>query len=232
MIRNDLRLAKADGAFVIASRSVRTDLLMAAAGLVFIAAVMIMSVASTVRGATGGDPMTMVKATVNQALDVLEDRDMSKEERRQRLFEMVAGRFDFTDMARSALGYHWRQLSPDQREQFVPLFTSFMEDAYLSKLDGYSGQTIEFKGEPADGPNYSKVSSLVIQPNGDQPIRLDYQLKNEDGQWKVYDVTVDDISITANYRNQFDRVINDHGFDALMNEMRAKQQELTASLGQ
>jgi phospholipid transport system substrate-binding protein len=71
----------------------------------------------------------------------------------------------------------------------------------------------------------------VLQPERGQPISLSYRLKQETGDWKVYDVTVDNISITANYRNQFNRVINSQGFDALMNEMRTKQQELIASLG-
>ena len=71
----------------------------------------------------------------------------------------------------------------------------------------------------------------MIQPNGGEPITVDYRLKQDGGAWKVYDVTVDNISITANYRNQFNRVINNQGFDALMKEMQTKQQELIASLG-
>ncbi len=63
------------------------------------------------------------------------------------------------------------------------------------------------------------------------PIHLDYQLKQENQDWKVYDVAVDNISITANYRNQFNRVINDQGFDALLSQVKDKQQELMASLG-
>ena len=151
--------------------------------------------------------------------------------RRRRLIEVVAEHFDFTDMARSSLGYHWSQLSPAQQQQFVQLFTAFMEDAYLNKLEGYSGQKIEFSGVTSNGPGDSEVNTRVLQPDGGQPVSLSYRLKQDTGDWKVYDVTVDNISITANYRNQFNRVINSQGFDALMNEMRTKQQELIASLG-
>ena len=105
-----------------------------------------------------------------------------------------------------------------------------MEDAYLSKLEGYSGQQIEFKGVRQPDPGSAEVSSTVLQPNGAEPISVDYQLKNENGDWKVNDVMVDNISITANYRNQFNRVINEQGFDALVNAMKAKKQELTNSL--
>ena len=74
------------------------------------------------------------------------------------------------------------------------------------------------------------MRSQIIQP-GKQPIKVDYLLRELDGDWKIYDVTVDAISIVANYRNQFNRVINDQGFDKLMANMRAKQQQLQASMG-
>lgn len=205
--------------------------LMFTLGLMMIAAICFFTTASVVHGAVGGDPMTTVKSTVNQALDILKDRQTPQEVRRRRLIEVVAGHFDFTDMARSSLGYHWSQFSPAQQQQFVQLFTAFMEDAYLNKLEGYSGQKIEFSRVTSNGPGDSEVNTRVLQPDGGQPISLSYRLKQDTGDWKVYDVTVDNISITANYRNQFNRVINSQGFDALMNEMRTKQQELIASLG-
>ena len=65
---------------------------------------------------------------------------------------------------------------------------------------------------------------------GKDSIPINYRLKADDSTWKVYDVTVDNISITGNYRNQFNRVINNRGFDALMNDMRAKQESLDQSI--
>jgi len=173
----------------------------------------------------------MVMNTVAQAVEVLADHRMPQEERRQKLIEAVAGHFDFADMARLSLGYHWRQLTPDQQQRFVQLFTDFIEDAYLNKLDEYQGQKIKYLESPALGQDRAEVKTLVIQPNEQEPIHLDYQLKRDGGDWKVYDVTVDNISITANYRNQFNHVINNQGFNALINAMQAKRQELLESLG-
>jgi phospholipid transport system substrate-binding protein len=201
------------------------------AGLIFIIAVCVLSLASVVHGAIGSDAMATVRGTVGRVLNILNDHQSSQAERRRKLIAVVAGHFDFADMARSSLGVHWRQLTPDQQQRFVQLFTAFMEDAYLNKIEGYSGQKIEFVGETSNGPANSQVNSRVIQPNGQDPITVDYRLKQDSGAWRVYDVTVDNISITANYRNQFNRVINNQGFDALMKEMQTKQQELIASLG-
>ena len=193
--------------------------------------VMVLGAISSAFGSTGGEPMTVVKSTVNEVVGVLNDKQTSRDARHRKLISLVSDHFDFSDMARSALGYHWRELSEDQRQRFVPLFTAFMQDAYLNKLDGYAGQTIEFLNETPNGAGYAEVNTRVIQTNGDPPIRVRYLLKRSGDEWKVYDVTVDDISITANYRAQFNRVITNQGFDALINTMRAKQSELSASLG-
>ena len=171
------------------------------------------------------DPMALVKTTVNRVVSVLQDKATPQQTRRVQLLDLVAGRFDFADMARQSLGTHWNQLTPAQRNEFVPLFTSFMEAAYLNKIEGYSGQPIQFIKESSDGPGYAQVSTSVVQQDK-QPIRIDYRLKQEGDQWRVYDVTVDDISITANYRNQFNRVIDNQGYDALVTAMRNKERQL------
>jgi phospholipid transport system substrate-binding protein len=102
----------------------------------------------------------LVKGTVGQVLEVLSDKQMSQELRQRKVIEIVAGRFDFTDMARSSLGYNWRKLSPAQQKQFVPLFTAFMEDAYLDKIDSYSGQKVQFVGQNAVEANAAEVKSV------------------------------------------------------------------------
>jgi hypothetical protein len=81
-----------------------------------------------------------------------------------------------------------------------------------------------------DPPAYAQVNAKVVQ-QGRDAIPLGFRLRQEGNDWKIYDVTVDEISITANYRNQFSRVIEQRGLDQLMSDLRAKQQELDASLG-
>ncbi len=198
------------------------------AGAVLVAA----AVAILLRPAAAApDPMTIVKAAVNKFVGILNDPALKSNpgDRRQRLKDTAAERFDFAEMGRSALGVHWRDLSDQQRKDFVDLFTRFVEAAYIGRLESYSGQQIDFVKEANDGPDYAQVNTNIIQPSAD-PIGLNYRLKMEGNDWKIYDVTVDNISIVANYRNQFNRVINNQGFDALMNNMRAKQEGLDTSI--
>lgn len=175
-------------------------------------------------------PVDTVNQVINKSLPVLRDKHKPLPQRRRELRNLLERHFDFADMARIALGYHWKELSATQRSQFTQLFTAFIENAYLSKIQDYSGQDVAVLGQNSEGQGFARVRSQIIQP-GKQPIKVDYLLRELDSDWKIYDVTVDAISIVANYRNQFNRVINDQGFDKLMANMKAKQQQLQASMG-
>ena len=201
--------------------------------LTLAAAMIVVNFATVAHGATTmGDPMAMIRNTVGQVLEVLQDKQTPQPSRQRKVIEIVAGHFDFTDMARSSLGYNWKKLTPDQQQQFVPLFTAFMEDTYISKINDYSGQKVQYLGQTSTAAEEAEVKTVVLPADSSQqPIRINYLLKQTAGDWEVYDVTVDEISITANYRNQFNRVINERGFDALMSAMREKQQELRQSIG-
>lgn len=176
------------------------------------------------------DPMTVVKTTVNQALEVLRDTSSPLAQRQDKLRQIVSQTFDFKEMAKSALGYHWKELTPAQQEEFTNAFVAFIEDSYLSKINDYHNQQVNFLKVTNDGPQYAQVNTDIVQPNGKDAIHVNYRLLKEDGTWKIYDVTVDAISIIANYRNQFNRVMNSKGYDTLIKDLKAKQAALAASL--
>ncbi|HUY26927.1 MAG TPA: ABC transporter substrate-binding protein [Candidatus Binataceae bacterium] len=180
--------------------------------------------------AAGGDPMAVVQQTVNGALAILRNQQVPAAQRRDQLKQIIAQTFDFTEMSRSALGYHWKQISGDQQQEFTTVFTTFIEDSYLAKINDYSGQQVQFVRQSKDGPQYAQVETNIVA-SGKDPIAVNYRLLSENGQWKIYDVTVEAISIIANYRNQFNRVINNQGYPKLIADLKTKQQSLAASLG-
>jgi len=174
-------------------------------------------------------PGEVVQQTIHQAIALIRDDSLPERQRRRELIALVQGRFDFSEMARSALGRHWKTLSDDQRQQFVTVFIAFLEDAYIGKVENYAGQPIQFANETQLDSDDVEVATNILQSQGD-PVQVNYLMRQEGGEWKVYDVTVDSISIIANYRNQFNRVINDKGFPALMSAMREKQKHLEATI--
>ena len=175
------------------------------------------------------DPMTVVKTTVDQALEVLRDKGTPLAQRQDKLRQIVAQTFDFTEMAKSALGYHWKEITPAQQQEFTNAFIAFIEDSYLSKINDYRGQQVSFLRVSNEGAQYAQVATDIVQPKGDA-IHVNYRLVQEGSTWKIYDVTVDAISIIANYRNQFNRVMNNKGYETLIADLKAKQAALAASL--
>jgi phospholipid transport system substrate-binding protein len=178
------------------------------------------------------EPMGVVKGTVDQALDVLRNKQAPLAQRQDQLRQIVAASFDFKEMARSALGYHWRQLSPAQQDEFTNTFVAFIEDSYLSKLNEFTTQQVQFLTTKSLGQGYAQVNTNIVKPgSSEDPTKLNFLLEQEGSTWKIYDVTVDAISIIANYRNQFNRVMNNKGYDTLIGDLKSKQAALAASLG-
>jgi phospholipid transport system substrate-binding protein len=202
-----------------------------AIALIVMSAAIVLSLAPSrfIAPAWADDPMSVVKTTVNQALEVLRDKQTPLAQRQDKLRQIVSSTFDFTEMARSALGYHWKQITPAQQQEFTTAFVAFIEDSYLSKINDYSGQQVDFLRSTSEGAQYAQVNTDIVQPKGDA-IHVNYRLLQENSTWKIYDVTVDAISIIANYRNQFNRVMNNKGYDTLISDLKSKQAALAASL--
>lgn len=156
---------------------------------------------------------------------------------RDRLRALIEQHWDTTDMARSALGYHWKTLNDQQRQEFTRLFSELIESIYLSRSNFSKAQkytdtvNIDYLKEIPEGDEYRKIDTSVLLRQGDKPIKIDYRMKWTDGKWKVYDVIVEDISLTGNYRNQFNRVINSHGYPELVRMLQDKLQQIKASEG-
>jgi phospholipid transport system substrate-binding protein len=185
------------------------------------------------------DPMAMVKSGIGQAITVFQNHQMPLPERRKTLRVLAEQYFDFPMMSRSVLGYHWHTLTTDQRAQFVPIFTGFIEDAYLSKLQDYTVRQVQqalqtarinYVKETFDGPDYAQVFTTIALRDQAKPIEVNYYLSRTQGVWKVYDLSIEAISVIANFRNQFNRVINNAGYDTLLADLRAKQQRLQQDL--
>jgi phospholipid transport system substrate-binding protein len=174
--------------------------------------------------AHAGAPLDLVRTTVDRALQILQDPKLSspdkKQERVDRLREALVAIFDYEEMAKRALGPHWRQRTPAEQEEFVKLFRDFLEKVYSDKIDLYAGQKVRFGREVIDN-EFAQVESTIIQPKGDE-IAVVYKLRQVNGQWKVYDAIVENISIVNNYRSQFDRVISTSSYEELVKRLREK----------
>jgi len=185
--------------------------------------------------------MSVIKTGTDQVIAVFNDQQMPLNQRREKLRSMSLYYFDFDNMAKSVLGYHWRELTPAQRSQFVPLFTEFIQDAYLSKMEQATVERIrqeaktaqiEFLKQTYFSSDYAEVLSTVGLEDHRAPTEVNYLMHQSGGQWRVYDVTVDAISLIANYRNQFNRIINNQGYPKLIADLEAKRKQLRQYMNQ
>ena len=175
-------------------------------------------------------PLTLVKQLVAQVLAVVKDNRMAQAAKEKRLRELGAANFDFAEMSRLAMGHSWPSLSTDQHRRFVSAFTSFLEDAYLNKIQNYSNQNIQISGARMFGKERAQVNGRVAQP-GVEPITLRFSLRRAGGAWKIYDVALDNVSTLGNYRTQFQRIMREKGFDELLAQIRQRDRELASTLG-
>jgi phospholipid transport system substrate-binding protein len=171
-----------------------------------------------------GVPGDQVRQTTDKLLAILKDPQLKgeskKNERRDKLKELIYQRFDFTEMAKRSLGSEWPRRSPEEQKEFVKLFTDLLERAYLDRLESYSGEKIQYLKEREDD-NYAQVETKIIDKKG-QEFSVNYRLHNRNGDWKVYDVVIEEISLVNNYRAQFKRALAKSPYENLVNRMKEK----------
>lgn len=176
------------------------------------------------RFAQAGEPLDLVRAAVDKAIQTLKDPKLQsqdkKRERIDRLREALNPIFDYEEMAKRALGTHWRRRTPAEQEEFVKLFRDFLERIYSDKIDLYGGEKVRFGREVVD-KDFAQVESTIVKPKGEE-IAVTYKLRQTNGQWKVYDAVVENISIVNNYRSQFDRIISSSSYEELVKRLLEK----------
>jgi phospholipid transport system substrate-binding protein len=181
----------------------------------------IVGVASAPAGA--GAPTDQLKASVDQVIRILEDPALKPEamtrERRDAIRREAANIIDFGETARRALGRHWQSLGEPERQEFVSLFADLMERAYVTRLEQYSGERIGYVGESVDGDTATVRTRFVTKRGVEIP--ADYRMLRRGDRWLIYDVLVEGVSLVANYRTQFNRIIETSSYDELVRRMKA-----------
>ena len=180
--------------------------------------------------ANAGAPAREIQGAIEKVLTILKDpklqADSKRPERLDQLRQVVYSRFDFAEMAKRSLGAQWQRRSAEEQREFVKLFTALMENGYMSNLEGYDGEKVIIAGEKQD-KEFAEVDTKVVTKKGEE-IAINYKLRQAGGDWKIYDVVIENISLVNNYRSQFNRVIARSSFDELMRKMKEKQFDTAA----
>jgi phospholipid transport system substrate-binding protein len=144
-------------------------------------------------------------------------------DKRTEIRKIARDLFDFEEVTRRTLSRHWAARTPEERTEFVALFTEMLERAYINRVEAYAGENITYVGESIDA-NYATVRSKITTDRRSD-LTLDYRLHLRDGRWRVYDLQIDGVSFISTYRSQFDRIIQAESYSALLERMRKKSFE-------
>jgi len=183
--------------------------------------------------ATSGEVTEQVRTMINSVIDVFNDKDMKSPEkssqRNQVLREKADRIFDWDEMAKRTLGRHWRDITDEQQKQFIDIFVDFLQRVYLGRIDTFMDQiegltydSVDYLKETKQG-RFCMVETVIKIDNNQFPVN--YRLVNKDGKWVVYDVSVEGIGLVANYRTQFNDILNRSTFDELIQQLKKRKPE-------
>ena len=171
-------------------------------------------------------PMAVIQSGTERAIQILHESESgqapSLRQRKGEILNIVSEYFNFDEMAKRAMGRPWKDQAPDKRQEFVQLFKQLLFNTYINRIGNYTGskERVFYDSEKLDG-DYALVQTHIVY-QGNNNVQIQYRLHRDVGEWKVYDVVVEGISIVENYRSQFASILTNESFDSLLDRVRQK----------
>lgn len=173
-----------------------------------------------------------LQAAVTRILNDIKNPDFSNPATRgsvrARIEREVKSVFDFEGFSQRTVGPRWREFTPDQKTRFSNAFADLLFNTYLNKINGYNGEQVNYTGIMAskDGKLVEVRTEITMRSGKKTPVF--YRMSYKNGQWRVYDVIIENISLVNNYRSQFKDILNTDTPDQLIAQVEAKVREIQA----
>ena len=167
-------------------------------------------------------PREVVQGTSDQVLAVLAEQDLSKESRLDKVRAIVLRSVDFETLSRLVLARNWSRFSPAQQQEFVQEFQDHLATTYGRRLDDYRNEKVAIVGDRQEPNGDWTVKSKILRGGGSNDIDVDYRLRQTNGQWKVIDFIIEQVSLVANFRSQFQEIVSSGGPEHLLQVLREK----------
>jgi phospholipid transport system substrate-binding protein len=162
---------------------------------------------------------------IEDVLEVVKNKQISKDERNAKVVEVVSPMFDFVLMGKLSLGKKWKSLGKSDRKKFIELYVERMKKSYSSKLDSFNDEKIIIKDIKQTKKNRIELQSILMQTSGDE-FKVNYKFykpkktKKEKLNWIVYDVEIQGVSILKTDKAQFKEYLHTHTLSQLMDSMK------------
>ncbi|MBI4764431.1 MAG: ABC transporter substrate-binding protein [Deltaproteobacteria bacterium] len=169
-----------------------------------------------------GPPLDTLQTEVNKVLDLLRQKKLKDETKKERLEEIYGRMFDEVEMGRRTLARNWAKLNPSQQQEFVRLYRQILAKAYLDKILTYTNEKIIYTRENLLSQDQAEIQTKIITASKEIPIN--YRMIMKDKVWKVYDVVVENVSLVQNYRSQFNSILANKTPDQMIEILKKKAQ--------
>jgi phospholipid transport system substrate-binding protein len=175
----------------------------------------------------GAQPMDTLRVPVDSVIEILKqshpDTPEQKKIQQQKMWDVISPFFDYSFIAKSVLGrFHWEKtFTPSQRDEFTDVFSRFLGNNYIRKIqEGYENEKVVFLKEEILNPTKAVVKTAI--PRKSDQIPVDYQMRLHNGQWKIYDVQVEGVSLLENYRSQVRSTLLNETAAQLIADLKSK----------
>jgi len=169
-------------------------------------------------------PLETIQTQVNRALEVLRDpalkAESAKAAKEKKIWAILDGIFDYTELSKRTLARHWKRFSPDQQGEFTRLFGKLLGTVYMDRIIAYKDEKVVFGKVSQISDKTAEVQSEVVRSSKSIPIH--YRMILENGEWKVYDVVIEGVSLVQNYRSQFREILMNKPPEDLLKILREK----------
>lgn len=174
--------------------------------------------------AHAGEATDQIRETADAVIHVLNNEELKKperkQERRKKLREIIDRRFNFGEMAKRSLGPEWSKRTPEEKKEFVSLFSDLLENTYIRKIERYEQEKVVYTSEKVEG-SYAVVRTKVLTAK-EAEIPVEYRIFKTGNKWEVYDIIIEGVSLVNNYRNQFSDILRSSSFEGLVKRLKDK----------
>jgi len=168
-------------------------------------------------------PTDQLREYTDQVIKVLDDPALARQDRRAAVRKIAHEAFDVTETAKRVLARHWQARTPAEREEFTQLFADLLERTYIARMDEYGGERIRYVGESMDGELATVRARIMTRTGTEVPVESRMVRRGE--RWLIYDVLIENVSLIANYRSQFDRIVRANSYEELIRRLKHKRDE-------
>ena len=172
------------------------------------------------------EPEKKLKTSVNKLFTVLSDKELSLDQKKNKVVEISNSVFSFSLMAKLSLGKaHWSELNAKQRTAFVSLFTELFQNSYVDKLDSFSDEKVIFQPATVIQKKKARIQTVLISKGKKYSIL--YKMFRTENDWKIYDFEIEGVSMLQSYRSQYHLVLKRDKIEGLLTKMREQKRNNT-----